>query len=159
MLSNGKKRGAIFSSDLMAAVVIFIIAFGVIYATWNSILGSTVDVERREMELTAMRAAEELVMSPGYPSNWEKDGNAVVIGLVRLNRRIDSAKLNALLGMDYEMSRERMGIAGYDYMLILNRSGVIKSSPSAGAVREIVSVKRVVDYNGEDILELTLWQK
>ena len=148
-------RGQIFSSDLMVAFFLFIIIFSAIIIFWNNmIMFSSYDVENRYIESLAVEIADTMVRTGGYPSTWE-NSNATTIGLAEWDRKIDSKKISAFIAMDYSQSKELMGIGGYDYFFRLVGANVTKGS-LGGEVR--VYTSRRIYYNGDDVLEFTLWK-
>lgn len=144
-------RGQLFSSDMIAAVFLFFIMASMILLAWNSAVDKSVqDIQRTDMEITATRILDILVKSPGYPADWENK-NATVIGLVNYDRTIDTDKLNAFLGMDYNATKKIFGMP-YDYFFRLgNYTKGVNGTES-------VFVRRMVILNGTQFLELMLSQ-
>ncbi len=144
-----KGRGQLFSSDMIAAVFIFLLMVSVILSVWNSSADRSIsNIQRNDMEITAMRIIDILSKSPGYPADWE-DSNAVVIGLADSDRKIDSGKLDAFLGMDYNLTRDIFGMP-YNYFFKLgNYTKGINGTDS-------VFARRMVVFNGTQLMELTL---
>ena len=156
-MSLNSKKGLVFSSDLLVAILILLVIFIVVLISWNSFVDDTIkDSERKNIESLALKTSDNFVLSEGFPKDWEKS-NASVIGLVSRSRNIDPEKLNAFLNLDYEESKRILGLQGYEYQFRLNRSGIVKPINSIG--KDVSVVRRVVLYNGEDILEFYLWKE
>ena len=155
MVRSLSLKGQIMSSDFLVAFFLFLILFIAVTIAWNGMLDSSItDIERKYMESIAMRITDIFVKSPGYPSNWE-NREIVAIGLVDHDRRIDQAKLDAFMNMDYETSKDVLGIKGYDYFFRLVRNNVTKGYLGGETA---IFIERRVLYNGDDRLEFILWK-
>lgn len=143
-------KGQVFSSDMMASVFLFLIVASIVLFAWNSIIDNSVnDMQRKDMEITATRILDILVKTPGVPLDWELN-DASVIGLANFDRTIDTAKLSALINMDYNKTRN---IFGTPYNYFFKLGNVTKGINGA----ETVFARRMVLFNNTvQFMELTL---
>ena len=147
-------KGQIFSSDLMVAIFIFIIILGEVLATWNILIDTSAkDTELKNMEIAVTTVVDTLVKTRGYPYDWNRTG-ARVVGLADWDRTIDQKKLDEFMAMDYNLSKQAMGIGDFDYQFRLSKNNIVRGSVGGDTA---LIVRRVVFYNGVDIVEFTLW--
>lgn len=141
-------KAQLFSSDMIAAVFLFLLVSTFILFSWNSSIDAAAEnLQRREMELAASRILDIMVKSPGYPPDWEA-GNASVIGLVNYDRTIDPVKLSAFINMDYNKTKEILGTGDYFFRLGNYTKGANGTST--------VFIRRMVIFNGPQLMELSL---
>ena len=69
------KKGQIWSYDILAAVVVFIIMFGFLAFFWWSVAATTGEPSA-EMISREAKALSGALMSPGSPANWNDSVNA-----------------------------------------------------------------------------------
>ena len=154
-----KRKGQIFSLDFLSAVFIFMLVFGVLLLSWNSVLDdSAKDSERKDMELFASRIANFMVSSGGHPSNWhESPANVTSIGIVSTDRVVDQDKLMAFVSMDYDLAREKLVISNYNFKFALVSAGIELGSYNYSGPAAFA--RRAVMYQGKpDMLEITVWR-
>lgn len=160
-----KNRGQVFSTDLLLAMMVFIIIVLLISHTWNGVSVRAQDWEdRMEMQRRAYVASAFLIMSPGYPSNWN-ESTVKVLGLTtREQNVIDSSKFSEMQSMSGSKIKELLNIE--EYSLYINLSyyggssiGDVGTPPTENAT-EITSIDSYVVYNGQlTILDLMLWNE
>ena len=161
-----KKKGQLFSLDLVASVVIFIILFAFIISLWN--LYSTrlsENIYSEELQLLSFQITDLLVKSQGEPTNWENNPeNVSVIGLKLNPNYLDSNKINAFLTLDYNLTKELFNIERFDFnfkILDLNGNTISEtglSSPETNSY--IISNKRLVIIQNETRqISFTLWKE
>lgn len=106
---------------------------------------------------------DTLVRASGDPVDWEADpmsANVSSIGLVKSDRVVDPAKLEALGGVDSQRLLDILRTGGNRVFVVLRRAdgSVVKSVGSAPTGRISAVSKRVVSYMGDlAVLEVTLW--
>ncbi len=128
------KKAQITTIDLFAAIAVFIIltAF-LVYFSSSSTLKLEKQLEYEDMELKALRIADQLVKTPGVPSAWEETSvpisDIVSLGLAREDHILSRQKLvnvststptakfynNPPTKNGYEDLKEILKIKGYDF--------------------------------------------
>ncbi|MFH1663715.1 MAG: hypothetical protein ABH986_02815 [archaeon] len=150
-------KGQAISIDLFFAIaIVFLIFFAFISQNRLNNSYSIEQVTEKEMKRIASSTANNLVMTKGFPENWQAVSDVNIIGLVNERRVINEEKLEAFLEMGYGESVEKLGILGYNYYFSIEQDGfTVKekfddTNPSYLSNSEkVVSIKRVVEYNGE----------
>ena len=152
------KRGQMFSTDMLIAVIIFVIILaGVIW------LGDFVNEKisynenRRGMAVMAGYAASGLVETTGSPADWENlsdsnfnETNVLSLGLVDEDGgawELDFAKLarlGSLYPSKYETLKKLLGLRGADYEFQLVISPENLAPVSIGIVPELNSSNIIV---------------
>lgn len=134
------RRGQILTTDFFLALLVFLIILGALIISWNHIADSAgLDIERKNMELTALRTIDILVKND----------------LVYADRTIDENKLQTFLNTNYNTTKDVMGIP-YEYFFDFMNNNITKGY-LGGDTR--VTVKRAVVYkNRGDVIEITIWK-
>jgi hypothetical protein len=119
---------------------------------------------RKNLEVSALALTDTLLKSPGIPGDWEMGAegeemeeeeagwiptNLQSVGLVGRPNALEPAKVFALDVMDYNYSKEIMGV-GAEYFLSITtvegitimRKGVQRANESA------IAIRRIALYNG-----------
>lgn len=122
-----ESKGQIYLIDILVSLLIIsmVIALAVSFSTIE-IKNSNDGNNRNTMLENGLSVTELLVGSAGVPSDWETQSNlpisieslglATQIGSVTYKNEIDVAKVDAFLGIDYNTSKELMGMGtGEDY--------------------------------------------
>lgn len=148
-------RGQIFTTDIVIAVSIFVVALVFLISIWNSILLDNAALQRSDMKLSLLKATDALVKSQGMPAGWN-ESNVVLVGLAVWDRTIDARKLASFLAMDYNKSKSALGVQGYDYYFRLINANVTKGEYPQG---DAVYTQRKVFYNGIETIEFTVWKR
>lgn len=128
-----KKRGQLFSSELVIASGFFIIAIVIFYMTYTSLASAYYEEQQdTQMQSVLLGISDSLVLSPGDPANWEASAkeNASSFGLAYSPNRLSESKIAALqsLNSSYQTVRVRMGAGAYDlYLSVSNSTSVLYS--------------------------------
>ena len=153
-------KAQLFSSDLIAAVFIFLILIVLLSFAYSQALEShSRDLERKTLEAEGMKALENLLRTPGLPENWNSS-NAVVIGLSNNNNNIlDTNKVSRFFdNISYVSAKNIFGFGG-DFEIKFISSGKTKGSAPNSSVENIVFFRRFAYYNGSiENVEMKLWQ-
>ena len=113
-----------FYSDFIISTLIFAVIL-VIYFAYNTNL-SNQDSDALDDLLADSGSISSSFMSQGYPNNWNEN-NVVRIGFTDDGNRINNAKFNSFVNINYSKSKKLLGTS-YDYfMFFLNESGGIKN--------------------------------
>ena len=112
-------RGQILSTELVLAFSIFLVAMLVFVAAWDYIIYTYgFEQDERQMQSALISVSDAMVLSPGYPYDWEfsAGANASSIGLASSENVLSPYKLSALqsLNSSYDTLRERMGAGRYN---------------------------------------------
>lgn len=163
---NRNKKAQVAVLDLFIAAVIFGILITIMMTTWNE-YNVKIDkhLEYNDLIIKTYHITDLLVHYPGKPSAWEGPAIALdmgpqfptdMIGLAHKDGVLEAGKLNVFLQKPYNESREMLNIRGYNYLFQLTRVDgsefdppIVKGEIGEGA---IVSVRRLVLYNGEEAL-------
>lgn len=151
-------KGQIITSDLLLAITVLSIL--VIYlggAIDNTLDKFASNEQLQDMELGAVKTADVLVRSAGYPANWEDyPASAISIGLSSSDRALNEKKLSVFTNLDYQTAKKLLGVSEYEFYFKLTRNGTEKGLLPAG--EKSVTVRRIASYNGVDTVEFTLWK-
>ena len=163
MLSTHKAQVAI--TDLIIALVIFLILLAVVLGTWNIYTTRYAEeMSYRNLELTAFQATQLLVSQQGMPTAWEnldleqpaELAQLQVIGIASSPMVFDPDKVNAVfLDLDTITIAERLNIERYNFYLELTNLDNVELIEGKGddpglapdTVHELVKLRRIVRYN------------
>ena len=119
-------KGQIFSTELVLASGVFIAALVAFVFVWNSMSDNYQEGQQdMEMQTVLQGISDSLVLSPGYPTNWEAaatgGASSIVLatssfGLADSPNGISGAKAAELqaLNSSYLDVKERMGAGRFD---------------------------------------------
>jgi hypothetical protein len=143
------KRGQISSIDVLVGIILFIFVLVTLRGVWLSNLESGYSqIHSVETQLLATQAIDVLLKTPGYPIDWSSS-NVEVLGLADKPLVLNEAKVSEFISMSYEDSKSLLGLGSYEYRIDFNNNGTIFSKgPVIDSIGRIVSMKRVVWYNG-----------
>lgn len=118
-------KGQINSIDFMIAVLIFAVLLIFIIGFWflnmaeiNGMVG------RDRLDSAAIAVSDMLVKTPGVPGNWEEDpANAWAVGLAESQNVISSEKVANFTALDYNVSKELLGLDGDFYFYVEDLEG------------------------------------
>lgn len=184
------KNAQIFSIDMVLASLVFLIILVIIVSSWDTSLEHiNIKEQRNNLEILARNAADLLVLTEGYPSNWS-DSNISSLGIaltlsqnqlnstyksrpMGLNKRgawnLDAAKILALQSINYSYSKQLLGLFRSDenYYVIVSvlNSSVYVNTYSFGLApynnaSAIVTVERFALLSDKFAkLSLNIWQE
>ncbi|MFH1722843.1 MAG: hypothetical protein ABH950_09605 [Candidatus Altiarchaeota archaeon] len=158
--------GQQFATDFLVGVSIFTLLLSLTFFAWDKNMQKIKEKEvLDELLIQSNQAADILVKTQGLPENWE---NAAAMGLTvksvglagDVDRVLSEDKVNAFVAMDYNYSKEIMGLGNYDYyfgLYNLNNNVINETGVSIeGQIR--VQVRRVVTYkDAAAVVELSVW--
>jgi hypothetical protein len=119
------RKGQINSIDFMIAVLIFAVLLVFLIGFWflNMAEISTM-MERDRLDSAAIAVSDMLVKTPGVPGNWEEDpSSAWAVGLAESQNVLIGEKVANFTALDYNASKEIMGIDGDYYFYIEDLEG------------------------------------
>ena len=165
-------KGQLYSTDLVFAVVAFLVVLLTFLTLWQSGVTtiSYFEAERWREEATRF-AAEQLVETPGYPTHWEQianitDTNVRSIGLAGERNVISPAKLQRFLSFqgqsEYELVKRILGVSRYEMGVVVeNLDGDeiagYKNTPPTN--QSVSSVSRLAIYNGSIVVvRVYVWE-
>ncbi|MEW5996781.1 MAG: hypothetical protein AB1657_04265 [Candidatus Micrarchaeota archaeon] len=165
---TGNRKGYATGVDFVLSILIFSIVLAYSIGSYYYYLGEYRAVEaRKNLEVSALALTDTLLKSPGIPGDWEAAADweewmeeeeeeeewiptgLESIGLVRRANVLEPAKVFALDMMDYNYSREVLGI-GADYFLYITTVGGITVMEKGVRMENasVISVRRMALYNG-----------
>jgi len=154
-------KGQLFSSDLIAAISIFLVLISLMTFSYSQILDSHQrDLQRKGLELDGMKFAENLLRTKGLPENWEDLSDPIVLGLSSGNNNIlDNSKVDKFFSLEYD-SIKNISKIGSDFELKFVNSGKTKGSSPNSAVENVIFLRRFALYNNSmERIELKLWNQ
>ncbi len=162
MPESGNSRGQVVSYDLLIAISIFLLVFAFVLGIWQNAIGAIAGEKiLYEMKNSAVQISNQLVMTPGNPSNWQLGGDANLYGLALSRRALSLQKLDAFRALDYNSAKSRMGIADYDFYIKIEQdlNKVYEAGNAKGNAEFAINSSRVVGYNGKNaIFYFTLYK-
>lgn len=143
-------RGFSISADFMLAAFIFFIVFAYSVEAYHQNLRLyNAEEARKNTEISALAATDVLLKTHGIPGDWELDaGNVESVGLVGRPNVIEPAKLSALQAMDYNYSREALGIGMDYYLSVVPLTGEAVMEKGQRMEGDAVVASRLAIYNG-----------
>ena len=145
-----KSKGQVFSTDLVTATIIFTITLSLFFLSWE--YGKTrldETVFTRELENRAYMLSDTLVKTTGSPVDWEANptsDNVTSVGLVRADRVVEPAKMEALGLVDPQRLMDVLRTGGNRALVTLRKTDgtVIKSVGTAPVGKYFMVSKRNV---------------
>jgi len=151
-----RKRGQVWSLDLMVAVIIFSVALASFYFyTVNEHSGFEEKIEILSYE---GRSLSNILLSDGYPEDWNST-NVVEMGILT-NGKINQTKLEAFYNfvqLDYPQTKIVLNTA-YDYYFFLDQNMTINSVEVEGIGKPGVTKDTIVAKNLIKISRVTIYQ-
>jgi len=129
-------------------LVVFLVTFWFV-----SINHVTRGVKENRMGAAALSISDMLVRSPGTPKTWEQDpANAEVMGLATFPNVLSESKIKQFALMDYNESREPMGL-DYDYYFYVEslNGNRLYESGNAGLGEQSIAITRFAVLNDEKV--------
>ena len=105
------KKAQVWTTDFSLSLLIFVISV-VLFGRAVSNLSLVTGENLNELVVEG-RSVSDALTSQGYPINWT-EGNVKRIGLMEQGKKLDNEKLQKLLNMSYQDTREILGM-DYDY--------------------------------------------
>jgi hypothetical protein len=156
------KKSQLAMGDFIVALVIATLMLMVIMFTWNRYTIVLDENTRfRNMESTALQAADLLVKSPGSPIDWETDISDIqIIGLAVTNRNISLNKLNSFANINYNRSLKLLGLELYNFDFSFSyANGTTISQHGKSTNGTIININRIVRFQNEDAtLKISVWK-
>ncbi len=165
------KKAQIFSSDLILSAFVFTVILSFVFLILvNNQIKIENNLKTSDLESKVMQITDILVQNPGEPSNWEDNAGSVkLIGLADTDRVLSEKKITEFSNIDYNITREKMGISGIDFYFVLKElnEGIVKingNETKAGRTpglnsTQIIIIKRFVLYDEKErIAEFSLWK-
>ncbi|MBI5884494.1 hypothetical protein HZB89_00165 [archaeon] len=147
------KKGQMVFLDMFLVSSIFIVLFIFVSSNYSQKLSDIIiDSRLEKMKMEAINASDYLILSQGYPANWEKDLNASVIGLALKPHELDSNKVSRFIAMDYAKAKDALGVSEFDYHFRIANSDytdIVSSGVAPVGRTPVASIERIVVYNGE----------
>jgi hypothetical protein len=162
MSYSKKSKAQLFMSDFIMAsvIVIFIIILSV--SIWNRNVNSLKSKEERSgMESLVLSISDQLIRSPGIPSDWNKN-NVLAIGLAAEDNTLDAAKVYNFTSLDIDKTKNLLGIGNYNFIFRLRNTSetvLVEYGDLPIDGKEVVILRRIVLFEGlPTIMDLGLWK-
>ena len=150
--------------------MVSILIFSILLTTYYGYISMPKDNSDDEMKslLLDSRKISDSMVSEGYPSNWTTD-NVLRIGIADADHRINISKLDNLVAMGYNETRQVFGTYANFYLyleqtngsrILLNNSGYsLGINSTQGNANHVLQTRRILIYNQSlVVLNLQLWR-
>ncbi|MBI5061048.1 MAG: hypothetical protein HZB67_01940 [Candidatus Aenigmarchaeota archaeon] len=156
----------------MLGVIIFLVVLVMIIPLWFYVdLQIRTSEESKEMEDRLVRTSDVLIKSPGSPENWNAT-NVLSIGFSSGDRQLNTTKIISFLDMNYQDSKKKLGIEGYEFYLYFNHlngslvtfggknfSYGMNYTQAAGEIHKIERIVILKDTGAAlSVMNLVLWR-
>ena len=144
------RKGFAIATDFFLASMVFMLVLAYSFYTYYYYVGQFKAAEaRKETEISALALTDMMLKSPGNPVEWQDAPNETkAIGLAYDENIIDPEKLSALEMMEYNRSKELMGLSTDYYMRVRWVDGTVIMEKGKKQNESAISMKRVAVYNG-----------
>ncbi len=117
------RNGQMFSSDLVASVVIFFFIVNLSLIIWNiAYENQTAFDDERQLRERVVRSTDILVRTPGYPQDWD-ESTVKLAGFATEDHVLDNEKLRAFNDTAYPTQQEIVRAGEYQYYLNISVDG------------------------------------
>jgi len=119
------RKGQINTLDFLIAILVYTVLLIFIIGFWFVSLAEIEGMVMRDrIDSVAITISDMLLKTPGVPDNWEENSsNAGAIGLVWGQNVLDGEKLSNFTALDYNVSRELLGVDGDFYFYVEDLDG------------------------------------
>jgi len=158
-LSNSK--GQLFSTDLIVGLSIFLFVLAITLAYSNNVALRTEALDKTsEMRFVSAGAINSLVLSEGYPADWQNLADLTEvksIGLANGRNIIDGNKLASLVDYNqnsYSELKSILGLTKYDVYIAVedvNSGNTLYEFGLSPENEEVVSSRRLGLLNNEEV--------
>ncbi|MCX8197108.1 MAG: hypothetical protein N3G80_02205 [Candidatus Micrarchaeota archaeon] len=164
-------KGQLISTELVISSTIFVAALIVLFFSWNMISSSYFEEQtQKDMQTILLGISDMVVLSPGYPSNWEQGDIAEVnaFGFASSRNVLSASKLSALAVLEgyYPSAKEKMGAGPFDVSITVmdaNSGSILYSfgrSPPQTAPFVSVSAERLALLEKNIVrVRVEVWKK
>ncbi|MFB6088389.1 MAG: hypothetical protein ABEK36_01270 [Candidatus Aenigmatarchaeota archaeon] len=146
----------------MVGITIFLLTIVTVHTHQTNIYKK---IERQEEMLfyeEIMSVTDTLMLSEGYPQNWNSS-NVQVIGLASTPNNLNKTKVQRFLGLDYEKVKSGLGFGNKEfYFEMRNKTGIIGSvgNKDYNNSKTINTVNREGLMDGKKIkLSIIVWDR
>jgi hypothetical protein len=148
------RKGQLNSIDFITAIVIFMVLVVFLVTFWFvSVSHLTYGIEENRIGIAAISVSDMLVKSQGAPKKWENDpSNAEAIGLAESANVLSESKIETFIMMDYDESRELMGIDYEYYFFVEELNGnMLYEKGNVTVENQAISVTRFAILDDEKV--------
>ncbi|MBI4020336.1 MAG: hypothetical protein HY367_03305 [Candidatus Aenigmarchaeota archaeon] len=162
-------KAQVWSIDFVVSVIVFFIAVSLTVFAWDySISQNQAQASFSNAESITLSVTDALIRTKGIPEDWD-DSNVRSVGLASAENIVDQEKVEEFLDLDYNTSKERLGISRYEYHFELRyaNNSVIQLPGGDNITKGIqpfnaslvIPAERYVLYNTKiSRLQFILWQ-
>lgn len=132
------RNGQIFTMDIIASLLIFMLILNLSLMTWNVVERNSVMFnEERELRDRVNRVGDLLVRTPGHPEDWDA-GTVEIIGFTSPDHVLDGEKLDEFDSLSYTDQKELMRTRQSDFHLNVSSNGTTVSVDTGSGDLELV---------------------
>ncbi|MCJ7478573.1 MAG: hypothetical protein MUP63_00145 [Candidatus Nanohaloarchaeota archaeon QJJ-7] len=126
------RKGQMFTVDMIASVLIFILIVNLSMMTWNIAQRNSVMFnEERSLRDRAAQISDILIRTPGHPEDWNAD-NVEIIGLTAPDHVLSREKLEEFDSLSYSEQSKLLRIRQNDFQLEISKEGQLVNVSSDG---------------------------
>jgi len=155
---KSKKRGQIWSFDLLAGITLFVV--GIVAFFIYSLNQPTQTQDTFELLYYEGNIVANNLLSSGYPQNWEAD-SVMTLGITD-NNKINQTKLEQLYEMIYTDNNytktKNLLNTQYDYYFFLDQNMTINSNSIEGIGKPGTTINNVTSRNLIKTTRYTIYQ-
>lgn len=165
------KQAQIFSLDLMIAVLIVLVITGSLSVLlYQYQIYDEQQTQLSELEMRSEPALNVLMLTQGNPEDWSTSSCSDIktLGLMSEPGIISDQKLKNMTTLDYDCTRNRLGIPGYNfYFEARTSSGSIYTvggtqittgiEPAEGSEAIFSNRKALTDSDNDIVISLGVW--
>ena len=155
------KKGQIWYTDFIVALLLFMIALTIYFSITNSLLESGQGLDEMITDLNVIGSS---LISEGFPRDWNAS-TVEKIGFTNGNYRLNQTKLERLYAMDHEPIRLAFNTRFNLYIFLLDQNDnplLINGEDSVGLnstnAEQLIRASRILIYNSTIVkLVVHLW--
>lgn len=155
------RKGQVAMTDLFISITLFLLLLTFFFFMWNKYTLRLADLGRHnELELLAFQTADLLTLSPGIPSVWEENTNALQVpGLASRPGVLSPQKVNAFMNISYNTTISLLNLDRFELYLLLKKKDHAVFEIGQYPTRQSIRIQRRVVYQNESAtLDIVLWQ-
>ena len=150
------RKGQLNSIDFTTAMIVFVVLVVFLVTFWFvSVSHVARGIKENKMGAEAIAVSDMLVKSPGIPPHWEVNstGSTQALGLADSANVLNVGKLTEFSQIDYETSKELLGITHEYYFYIEDKWGNrLYETGNATIEEQAVSVGRFALLGEEKVI-------
>lgn len=149
---HDRRKGQMFSTEIIISFSLFLAALLIFLFVWNTIYNSYIEEQNdQRMEVSLLGISDMCVLSPGDPQDWELTAgqNASAFGLASSRNVLSDEKLSAmqaLFAANQSLMDEKLGAGGYGlYIEVAAENGTVLYDLGQAADPANISISQVTE--------------